>query len=337
MKIVRGTPGRPLFENTVVCLGNFDGVHLGHRKIIDRAVRLAADHGLTPVMMTFSRHPSLALGKEPPPSLTTIPEKFAIVSSLGIEDFFLADFDAPFAAMTPVEFVDRILLGTLDARHVVTGFNYRFGRNRLGDVSALGELCAERGIEVHASRPVIVNGGLVSSTAVRGLLAEGRVGEAETFLGRPYAMSGKVVHGHGRGSQMGFPTANIEPRDSIKSIPGDGVYMVGVRIGSLGPEGPGTENGTGPGTPGTTGSMAGAMSVGTNPTFGGEGRSRRTLEVHLPGFEGKLYGMTLEIAFMRRLRDMIKYAGSGELAKQLAKDMESVAGLAEIFRRGGKA
>lgn len=318
MRIVRGTPGHPLFENTVVCLGNFDGVHLGHRKIIDRAVRLAADHSLNPVMMTFSKHPALVLGKESPPCLTTIPEKISMVSSLGIEDFFLAEFDASFASMNPSEFVDRILAGTLDAVHIVTGFNYRFGRDRRGDVSILGDLCEDRGMEVHASRPVIVNGGLVSSTTVRDLLTEGRVGEAQTFLGRPYSFRGRVVQGHGRGRKMGFPTANIEQIDCEKAIPGDGVYMVMVSFGD-----------------GRT--MRGAMSVGMNPTFEESGSLKRSLEVHLPGFEGELYGFILEIGFLHRLRDMIKYSGSGELAEQLARDMESVAGLALHSGRGGKA
>jgi riboflavin kinase/FMN adenylyltransferase len=263
-----------------VAIGTFDGVHLGHRRVVQAAL----DAGLTPTVVTFDPHPRIALGNQVE-LLATLERRLELLEELGVEDVLVVEFTPELATHEPEKFVDEILrpIGT---RVIVAGEGFRFGRGRSGDLTLLDRL----GFDV---RPVpLVEG--VSSSRLRGLLREGEIEPAAALLGRPPEVEGTVVSGDARGGTLGFPTANlaIEP---LLLVPAYGIYA------------------------GAAGEHRAAVSIGTNPHYGG---AERRIEAFLLDFEGDLYGKRLVVELWKRLRDERSFASEAELVEQIARDVE---------------
>jgi riboflavin kinase/FMN adenylyltransferase len=287
---------------TVVTIGNFDGVHLGHQHVVRRATEVAADLGVQDVVaVTFDPHPIAVLRPEhAPPTLTSIEDRIALLDAAGVPDVLVIPFSREIAAWTPEEFVQRIIVDALHAKGVVVGANFRFGNRAAGDCQTLREMGEQRDFIVDA---VQLDGGpqVWSSTYVRNCLAAGDVAGAAEALGRPFVVRGVVVKGDQRGRELGFPTANV-PTDGLAAAPADGVYA-----GRL------TRLDTGE-------SFPAAISVGTNPTFDGE-RERRVESYVLDRTDLDLYGVEVEVSFIEHLRGMVKFEGIEKLVETMHDDV----------------
>ncbi|WP_345460379.1 bifunctional riboflavin kinase/FAD synthetase [Nocardioides marinquilinus] len=286
---------------SVVTVGNFDGVHRGHRVVVARARARADELGLPLVLVTFDPHPMSVLRPDHAPSmLTTVEERAALLADAGVDHVLAVPFDLDVAAWTPQEFVDRVLVAVLHARAVVVGANFRFGHRAAGDVAFLREAGRVAGFEAEG---VELDGGpqVWSSTYVRTCLAAGDVAGAAEALGRPFAVRGVVVRGDQRGRELGYPTANV-PTDGLTAAPADGVYAGRLRRLDTGEVHPA------------------AISVGTNPTFHGE-RERRVESYVLDRDDLELYGVEVEVEFVERLRGMVAFDGVEALLVQMADDV----------------
>ena len=268
--------------SAAVAVGVFDGVHLGHQRILERAVGIARAQRARCVVLSFDPHPDLVLSPrfQAMAPLTPLPEKRERLEALGASELEVLPFTRELASLAPEEFVDRALVARHHPVALVVGENFALGRGRTGNVQRLREIGAARGFEVVPVPLVELDGAPVSSTRIRALLAEGRVAEAARLLGRRYGLSGTVVRGDAIGRTLGYPTANLRLHEE-KIVPGDGIYAVWAR------------------TAGEREWRAAAMSVGIRPTFGGQ---VRTLEVHVIGWSGDLLGATLEVEFAEWLR-----------------------------------
>ncbi len=286
---------------TTVVIGNFDGLHRGHRVVVDRARARADELGLPLVAVMFDPHPMSVLRPEhAPQQLTSIAMRVDLLSQAGVDGVLVLPFDRDMAAWSPGEFIERVLVRALRVRAVVVGANFRFGVRASGDVAALREAGAERGFDAVG---VELDGGpqVWSSTYVRTCLASGDVAGAAEALGRPYTVRGVVVEGDKRGREMGFPTANV-PTSTGEAAPVDGVYA-----GWL------TRRDTGERFPA-------AISVGTNPTFDGE-RARRVESYVLDRDDLELYGVEVDVAFVERLRGMVRFEGVAALVETMHDDV----------------
>ncbi|MEZ0581079.1 bifunctional riboflavin kinase/FAD synthetase [Nocardioides sp. MH1] len=292
---------------SVVTIGNFDGMHLGHQHVVQRAREVADDAGVdTVVAVTFDPHPIAVLRPEhAPPTLTTIDERLRLLADAGVDAVLVIPFSRDIAAWTPLEFIDRILVERLHAKAVVVGANFRFGNRAAGDVHTLGQAGAAHDFTVDA---VDLDGGpqVWSSTYIRTCLAAGDVTGAAEALGRPFVTRGEVMQGDQRGRDLGYPTANV-PVAAGSAAPADGVYA-----GWLTPRGP-------DGAPGER--MPAAISVGTNPTFDGE-RDRRVEAYVLDRTDLALYGVEVEVEFVERIRGMVRFDGIDDLLVAIADDVE---------------
>jgi riboflavin kinase/FMN adenylyltransferase len=288
---------------TVVVIGNFDGVHRGHRHVVSRAREIADRDGLGVVAVTFDPHPMAVLRPEHAPSmLSHVDDRAALLVEAGADDVLALPFSRDMAAWSPEEFVKRVLVDALHARVVVVGANFRFGNRAAGDVATLVE--AGDRYDFIAEGIALEGGPQVwSSTYVRTCLAAGDVEGAAEALGRPYAVRGTVVEGDHRGRELGYPTANVPPADF--AVPADGVYAGRLRVLD-GPD---------------TAALPAAISIGTNPTFAGE-RARRVEAYVLDRDDLDLYGRTVEISFERRIRGMVRFDSVEELVATMAADVE---------------
>jgi riboflavin kinase/FMN adenylyltransferase len=292
---------------TVVVIGNFDGVHLGHRHVIRRARELADQDGLLVVAVSFDPHPMAVLRPEHAPlTLTSVDRRCQLLSEAGVDDVFVIPFSREIASWTPEEFIDRVLVDGLHAAHVVVGANFRFGARAAGDVAMLVE--AGRGKDFEAEGIALDGGPQVwSSTYVRTCLAAGDVEGAAEALGRPFSVVGHVVRGDERGRELGYPTANVPTRDT--AAPADGVYAGWLRVlDGEGSEGDEQEP------------LPVAISVGTNPTFEGE-RERRVESYVLDRTDLDLYDRLVEVSFVARIRGMVTFDGIDPLVEQMADDV----------------
>jgi riboflavin kinase/FMN adenylyltransferase len=284
----------------VVAVGNFDGVHLGHRALVETARREAAARAAACVALTFDPHPARVLAADRAPrALMTARQKAEWLERLGVDVWAVLPFTAHVASQAPGTFVEVVLGGALAARAVVVGEDFRFGAGRAGDVPALRALGERLGFAVVALPAVRQGGAPVSSTRIREALQAGEVEDAADLLGRPYEVDGVVVPGDARGRTLGFPTANIAVENEI--VPKEGVYAVVVE----GAEAPG--------------GTAGVANLGRRPTFGG---GAPILEVHLLDFRGELYGRSLRVSFQTRLRDEVRFEGVNALKAQITKDIQ---------------
>ena len=286
-----------------VAVGVFDGLHLGHLEILLRA-RDRRPPGGRAVVLSFEPHPDLVLAKNfrPVAPLTPLAEKRERVARLGLDALDVVPFTRELAALPPERFVEDFLLRRHAMRTLVVGANFALGRGRAGDVVWLGEDGRRRGYEVNAVPLLELDGAAVTSTRIRALLAEGRVAEAARLLGRRYTLAGRVVAGHAIGRTLGFPTANLQLHDE-KLVPGDGIYAVWVKLDRGGPP------------------IAGAMSIGMRPTFGG---TERTLEVFILDWSGDLTGTSLEVEFVEWIRGEEKFDSPEALVEAMRRDVAEV-------------
>jgi riboflavin kinase / FMN adenylyltransferase len=296
MEIIRHCLRRVPFLHPVVSLGNFDGVHLGHQTILKRLVHEAQARQGTALVLTFHPHPLAVLQPNRPLSLILgLREKLYLFATLGVQGVYLQRFTLPFSRLTAEEFVQRYLVEAISIEKVIVGHNVSFGHHRAGRAETLEQLGRLYGFEVEIVGPVKVDGREVSSTTVRTLLSAGEMREVARFLGRPYAVSGRVEKGFQRGRGLGFPTANLRPRTDLL-LP-NGVYAVIVDVGEQ--------------------QVPGVANVGVNPTFAGQ---KRTIEAHLFDFSADLYGRRLRVGFIERLRGERKFPSVQELIQQIQED-----------------
>ncbi len=289
---------RDKHKNLVVGLGNFDGVHIGHQKLISELVSLAKEVGGIPAVFTFHPHPLAVLKPEScPPLLLSQESKQKFIARLGVDILLLAPFDVIFASLSPKDFIKTVLHEEIGARGVVVGYNYTFGHRGMGTPALLEEMSSTYGYQVRVVPPVMVEGQAVSSTLIRGLLIKGEVAEAARFLGYYPFMEGQVVAGERRGSTLGFPTANLDI-DQTLLIPANGVYSAKVHID------------------GDT--YYGVANIGVKPTFQGK---IRNLEVHLLDFYQDLYGKQIKVSFTSRLREEKRFSSPNDLIKQIELDI----------------
>jgi len=282
-----------------VSVGNFDGVHLGHARIIGRLMRSARAAGGPAIAFTFDPHPAVLLRPDHvPPPLTTTERKAELLGRLGVDAVIAYPTDHRFLGLSAHDFFNHILVDALGARAVVEGPNFFFGHDRRGNVEVLARFCSEASIDFQVVEPYDAEGQIVSSSRTRKCLAEGRVEQVAAMLTEPYRVHGMVVHGAGRGASLGFPTANVDMVPTL--LPCEGIYA-----------GRGYVEGQ---------SVPAAISLGPNPTFD---EGRRKLEVFLLDFEGDLYGQLIEIDFLARLRDVERYNSVDDLLQQMHRDVEA--------------
>ncbi len=292
-------------SRTVVTIGNFDGVHLGHQHVLARAGEVADDLDVDRVVaVTFDPHPIAVLRPEhAPPTLTTVDSRVDLLVDAGVDGVLVLPFSREVAGWSPERFVREVLVDTLHARAVVVGANFRFGSRAAGDVATLHELGKEMDF---VAEGIALDGGpqVWSSTYVRNCLSTGDVEGAAEALGRPFTVRGVVVVGDRRGRELGYPTANV-PTSGMLAAPADGVYAGRLRRLDTGEE------------------MPAAISVGTNPTFAGE-RERRVESYVLPEAAGPdldLYGVEVEVAFVARIRGMMRFESVDELVARMGEDV----------------
>ncbi len=291
-------------------IGNFDGVHKGHRAMLERVIGEARLRGLQSCVLTFEPHPrefferlrrtsSQAPGPAPT-RLSSLREKLELIGESGIGRTHLERFSARFAALSPQEFAERVLGDVLQARWVLVGEDFRFGARRAGDVEALRGFGARFGFELATMPPVLHERLRVSSGAIRQALAEGRLADSEALLGRPYSISGRVVHGDKLGRTLGFSTANIQMKHNRPPL--TGVFAVRLHGAGLQP-------------------LPGVASLGVRPTVKSQGHA--VLEVHLFDFSGELYGRHVRVDFLHKLREEEKYPDLETLRLQIARDCDA--------------
>lgn len=299
MRIVRDLSelSAPL-ENAVVTIGNFDGVHLGHREIFRRVVARAHAIGGTSVVLTFKPHPLKVLAPESAPRLiNSYAEKERLIEASCIDVLVCLAFTRKFAALSAERFVEEILVEKLGTRHVIVGYDYAFGSRREGDIEFLKRKGDELGFGVEELQPIAEDETVYSSTRIRRMLMAGEVVQAVRFLGRHYTLEGRVVGGERRGKKLGFPTANLETDKDL--LPKPGVYAVKVRRGED--------------------LLDGVVNIGCNPTFCLEGTS---VEVHLLDFSEEIYGETLRLYFIERLRGEKRFPSVEALVRSISADVE---------------
>ncbi len=277
------------------CLGNFDGVHVGHQALFAEAGR----HGKV-VAITFQPHPGKVLQPELAPKLITLlPRKLELFGEHGVDAAIVQPFTLEYAR-TPPEAFEAALLDVLRARHLAVGADFTYGEGRRGTVQTLAAAAASRGSTVHVVSPVTVDGVVASSSKIREYILEGRASAAYRLLGRYFDLDGTVVPGQGRGKTIGVPTANVDTSNELRPAPG--VYAVRARVR------------------GQQAWLAGAANIGVKPTFGG---GEVTIEVHLIDWSGDLYGQEVRVQFLERLRAEQRFGSASELAQQIKRDLEA--------------
>ena len=305
---------------TIAALGVFDGVHLGHLALFSEAAAFRAETGLPVVAMTFHPHPRTLTGQPNGYArlLTPPAEKAALLQDAGADYLLSVPFTRELASTPPLQFAREFLAAKLNARRVVCGFNFAFGHRGAGTPDDLVRWGSDLGYSVSVVPPYLAGGEAVSSTRVRTALAAGDVDGAARCLGRPYCLHGRVAAGDGRGHSIGIPTSNVDvPPDKL--VPGNGVYAALARVMASPCEG---------GAAGTSQGIQeypAVVNVGVRPTFGGEGVR---VEAHIPGFEGNLYGRVMQVFFIARLRDELKFPDAVSLRTQVEEDVRRAAGTA---------
>lgn len=290
-----------------VSIGNFDGVHLGHAKLIARLVKRAREVNGPAVVFTFDPHPAQLLAPAAvPPPLTWIERKVELLTRLGVDAVVAYPTDRVLLGLSPQAFFDQIVRDRLDARALVEGPNFRFGVGRSGSIDDLEQMCQQAGLILEVVEPLMLEERYVSSSWIRELIQAGQIHHADQLLTRPYRVRGQVVRGAGRGASIGFPTANIEPVDMV--LPPLGVYAgVAIVAGKR---------------------YAAALHIGPNPTFGEHDQVK--FEVHLAGYNEPLYGAVLEVDFLDRLRDIQPFDHIAELQQQLLRDVRAARQIARL-------
>ncbi|MGA9396099.1 MAG: bifunctional riboflavin kinase/FAD synthetase [Azonexus sp.] len=288
---------RPVPGPTAIAIGNFDGVHRGHGALLERLRDVARESRLPPTILTFEPHPREFFSPASAPArLTTLREKLELLAAAGVEQAMICRFNAGFAALSADQFIERVLVGGLRARHLIIGDDFRFGKGRAGDFSLLQQAGVAHGFAVEAMGSVTVDGERVSSSGVRTALAVGDMEHAARLLGRPYIIDGQVAHGQKLGRQLGFATANL--RIKHNPLPMTGVFAVEVSGVDDRP-------------------LHGVANLGIRPTVGG---TRPLLEVHLFDFDRDIYGAHISVRFVHKLRNEQRFPNFDALKAQIAAD-----------------
>ena len=299
-------------ENAVVTTGTFDGVHKGHRKILDRLAKVAQENNGESVLLTFFPHPRMVLQPELDLKLINSQlEKIALLKNCGLDHLIIHPFSKEFSRITSLDFVRTILVNTIGAKKLVIGYDHHFGRNREGSFEHLKESGPVYGFDVEEIPAEDIDNTTISSTKIRRAISDGDIKTANEYLGYVYGFSGKVVEGEKNGSKLGFPTANILVEEGYKMIPKDGAYAVQVEFP--------LENGK---------TFNGMCNIGLRPTFNG---TFKTIEVHLFDFNKDIYGQRLNVKFIDRLRNERKFDSIDNLKDQLEKDAEASRNILGIF------
>ena len=301
MRIFKGLEGVDRINKPVITIGTFDGVHLGHQKIIENLIAKAKEVGGESVLMTFSPHPRMVLFPDSHSLqlIQTEGEKLKKLATTGIENCIIFPFTFEFSRLSAMEFVRDILVNNLNIHTVIIGYDHQFGRNREGNIQYLKDVSSIydfQAVEIPAKEIDAVN---ISSTKIRRAILEGEIELANQYLGNPYVLSGTVIQGNQLGRTIGFPTANIQVNDATKIIPGNGVYLVKVNHkNSL---------------------LNGLMNIGTRPTVSDVAENR--IEIHIFDFNEDIYGHILEVEVLKKVRDEKKFNSIGELSKQIEQDL----------------
>lgn len=289
-----------IVKPSVVTIGTFDGVHIGHQKIIQRLIDVAKKNNLDAAILTFFPHPRMVLQKEVGIKLiNTIEERKEIIKSKGIDRLIVHPFTKEFSRLTAREYVEQILVNQLNAKKIIIGYDHRFGRNRNADIQDLKALGKTFGFTVEEISKQDVEEVAVSSTKIRKAIEAGDIEKANTFLGSSFSLSGKIIKGKSLGRKLGFPTANLEIKEDYKIIPKNGVYIVQTQLNNA--------------------KVYGIMNIGTNPTVGGE---EQTIETYFLDIDQDLYGLQLNIQLLKRIRDEKKFDEVEHLVEAMHKDLE---------------
>lgn len=300
MLVFRTIPERAT-TSSVLAIGNFDGVHLGHQALLSRLEAKARELALPASVMTFEPHPRELFSPEQAPArLTSLREKLGLLEASGVDRTYVIHFSRKLATLTAEEFIDRVLVRGLAVRHLIIGDDFRFGRGRGGDFAMLQQAGIEHGFGVESMHTIDLGGERVSSSAVRETLAEGDLEHAARLLGRPYSISGRVVHGDKIGRGIGYPTANIQLKR--KRVPLMGVFA--AMVSGLG-----------------EGRLPSAASLGTRPTV--DARRKPVLEVHVLDFDREIYDAHVTVHFLHKLRDEAKFDSLEALKAQITRDVAS--------------
>lgn len=285
-------------KKTVVTLGTFDGVHIGHKAILDKICQISKVEDLESVILTFFPHPRLVVSDNCDIKLlNTIEEKSQLLEKKGIQNFIIHPFDKAFSELSPREFVEQVLVQKLNIQKIIIGHDHKFGKNRAADFNDLLEFGKEFGFEVEEISAQQINEVSISSTKIRTALLEGNVTLANSYLGYNYMLNGIVVKGNQLGRTIGFPTANIEISEDYKLIPKNGVYIVSVLMNNV--------------------LFNGMMNIGVKPTLG---INKLSIEVHVLNFSEDIYGQKIQVNILKRIREEQKFATFDDLKNQLEQD-----------------
>lgn len=289
-------------DKVCLAIGIFDGVHLGHQRVIGQARDDARATGSNSVVLTFDPHPMRVLQPERAPLLlTSTPHKLALIENLGVDACLLLTFDKPFSMTPPEQFIETVARKVNRLQEICVGSRFRFGHERAGDVRLIEALAPKYGFALKETKSVLTGGSeMISSTAVRQHVLAGHLDAAAAMLGRPFSVLGTVEHGDRRGHELGFPTANLNPHN--EALPPNGVYA--VRAVFAGEQ------------------LGGVVNIGVRPTFAG-GSGVRVLEIHLLDFDREIYGQDIEVQFVRKLRDEQKFESAEKLRQQIAADVQA--------------
>lgn len=298
MKIINGFENLPsISKNTITAIGNFDGVHLGHKKILKFLSKKADELGLLSMVLTFSPHPEKILGETRIKMIQTLDQRLEEIKKFGIQAVLVISFDKKFSNFSGQEFIQKILVNLLRAKVLIVGKNFRFGKNREGDTFLLRRLASRFNLQVFSLPSVSKGGMIVSSSLIRKFLQEGEIEKPNVLLGRTYVIEGEVIKGKSRGKILGFPTANIQTRNEI--VP-PGVFITNVTIGLK--------------------KIPSLTNIGHCPTFG---QQETNIESYIINFSKNLYGKKIRIYFIKKLREEIKFDTSEKLSQQIKKDIDT--------------
>lgn len=298
MKVINSISKFSSEKKTILTIGTFDGVHIGHKKVLQRVVKQAKQLGFESTLLTFFPHPRMVLQKDfDIKLLNTIEEKTKLLAKVGLQNLIIHPFDTEFSRLSAEEFVKKILIDRLNIGKIIIGYDHRFGRNRTANIDDLIAFGKQYNFEVLQISAEEINKTPISSTKIRRALTEGKIKEANSFLGYSYSFSGKVVHGKKLGRKLNFPTANIKIVENYKLIPQNGVYVINGVVNNK--------------------EYLGMMSIGKNPTLQ---ENNFTIEAHLFDFEEDIYDKEISISFIDRIRDEIKFKSIKALQEQLERD-----------------
>jgi riboflavin kinase / FMN adenylyltransferase len=297
MKVFRSLHFQEQFRSPILTIGNYDGIHVGHRRIIELVKERAASIDGTSMLMTFDPHPLQVLRPDQElPSITPLSKKIELINETGIDVLIIVPFTQEFGLMEAEDYIKRILVDHLKVKGVIIGYDFRFGRGGRGDVALLKAYGSECGFSVDVVEQISIEDEKVGSNRIRLLVRNGDVAGANRLLGRPYALGGQVVSGMSRGREIGFPTVNLRTDHNL--VPGNGVYVTQVEFGDR--------------------KYGSVTNIGYNPTFG---NTERTIETFILDFQGSLYGETITLHFMRRIRDEAKFESVQALVQRITADV----------------